>query len=89
MNIRTACFMIGNGNIRRGHELVVSLALRCKHARAKHPVFAEGLPQAVGVVSEECRELNQAVEREGVDRTMDEAWDVAATAVRLTNREWE
>ncbi|MDR2055432.1 MAG: hypothetical protein LBQ10_06140 [Desulfovibrio sp.] len=89
MNLRTAAWMIGNGSRFRGHDIVCRIARRCRHAREKHPVFAEGLPQAVGVIAEEMRELEQAMLHEGPERTVEESLDVIATAIRLVNGEHE
>ena len=89
MNLRTATWMIGNGNRSRCHDIICRIARRCRHARSEHPRFAEGLPQAVGVIMAEAREMEQAMLREGPERTADEALDVIATAVRLVNGEHE
>ena len=59
------------------------LAARLAHARAKHPVFALDAEQAMDVIDDEFCELIQAVREEGPERILDEALDVAATAMRL------
>ena len=60
------------------------LAARLEHAREKHPVFAETTLSAVGVIQRELFELRMAhLENEGPARVIDEALDVAATAMRL------
>jgi hypothetical protein len=87
MNLRTAAWMIGNGNRARGHDILCRVALRCKHARTKHPLFVEGLPHAVGIIAAEMREVEYAVEHEGAERTADEVLDVIAAGVRLINGE--
>jgi hypothetical protein len=89
MNLRTAVWMIGNGNRARGHDIVCCIARRCRHARTEHPRFAEGLPQAVGVVMDEALEMERAMLKESPERTADEALDVIATGVRLLNGEHE
>jgi hypothetical protein len=87
MNLRTAVWMIGNGDRARGHDILCRIALRCKHARAKHPLFVEGLSQAVGVIADEMREVEYAMEHEGPERTADEVLDVIAAGIRLINGE--
>lgn len=69
-------------------SLIVDLMERMTHARAKHPQFTDGLAHALAVVGAEFRELEQAVESEGVERARDEALDVAVTALRLYAGEW-
>jgi len=66
------------------------LARRLDHAREKHPVFARDEFDAVEVISEEYAELFWAIaEGEGPARILDEALDVAATAMRLVMGEVE
>ena len=65
-------------------EAFTLLAARLEHARATHPVFAEYTHDAVDVIRDEWRELHSAVHYgEGPQRVLDEALDVAATAMRL------
>ena len=60
------------------------LAERLAHARRAHPVFAHYETDAVDVIRDEWRELHSAVHLdEGPARILDEALDVAATAMRL------
>ena len=60
------------------------LANRLEHARREHPVFAENKAVAWGVVCDEMHELGDAIfTDEGPARILDEALDVAATAMRL------
>ena len=59
------------------------LARRLEHAREKHPVFAENTGHAFTVIDEELDELFFAMVNEGHVRVIDEALDVAATAMRL------
>lgn len=66
------------------------LAARLDHARKKHPVFATSVRSALTVISDECQELGEAiVYNEGPARIVDEALDVAATAMRLVMGEVE
>jgi len=60
------------------------LANRLEHARKEHPVFAQDTGHAVEVVFDEYQELKMAwLHDEGAARVIDEALDVAATAMRL------
>lgn len=52
-------------------------------ARKKHPIFAEGKFQALGVIGDEYRELVKAIEKEGDIRSVEEAWDVVFTCLRF------
>ena len=66
------------------------LARRLEHAREKHPVFAEYEARAIYVIGEEYAELRMAyIKNEGPARILDEALDVAATAMRLVMGEVE
>lgn len=87
MNYWTAAKMIGGGNVRRGMMTIRALALGCKLARRKHPEYAEGRYQALGVIGEEYRELERAVEKESPERQAAEALDVAITALRFVQEE--
>ena len=59
------------------------LAARLDHARKEHPVFATGNDAALDVILDEAEELSSAIHHEGPARVLDEALDVAATAMRL------
>jgi hypothetical protein len=60
------------------------LADRLDHARKEHPVFAENERGAWCVIYNEMGELGEAIrESHGPARVLDEALDVAATAMRL------
>ncbi len=60
------------------------LANRLEHARREHPVFATNELDAYSAISGETRELEWAIcANEGPSRILDEALDVAATAMRL------
>jgi hypothetical protein len=79
---------IGNGDLVRGMEFIRNLARAIDSARTKHPVFAEGIYQALGRVGAEYGELVQAVEK-GMpqDEVEQEAMHLVVTAVRLLNGE--
>lgn len=87
MSYVRACMAFGNGDAGMGRQVIFMLARRLEEAREKHPVFAEGPFQALGVIGAEFRELEVAVEHESADRQFDEALDVAATAMRFVNGE--
>lgn len=87
MSYVRACMAFGNGDVGKGRQTIFMLARRLEEARGKHPVFAEGPFQALGVIGAEFRELEVAVEHESQDRQFDEALDVAATAMRFVNGE--
>lgn len=78
----------GNGNERKGREIMQAIALRLEEAREKHPLYAEGPYQALGVIHSEFRELEKAVGHETESRQMDEALDVIATTVRFLGEEY-
>lgn len=66
------------------------LARRLEHARREHPVFANSEEEAVDVIWREWTELRDAeYYDEGPARILDEALDVAATAMRLVMGEVE
>jgi len=72
-------------NFEHRQSVAIGMLLnRLDHARAKHPVFAEYEARAIYVIGEEYAELRAAyVNGEGSARVIDEALDVAATAMRL------
>ena len=59
------------------------LVARLAHARREHPVFAESNGLAFIAIDGELEELFNAMVSEGQARVIDEALDVAATAMRL------
>lgn len=78
------CQILGNGDFRRGKDLIEAIALRMQHAREKHPVFAEGKFHALGVIHAEYLELERAVAKnEGREREQDESLNTATTALRF------
>ena len=70
-------------------KLFQEIAGRVGHARQKHPLFAEGKFHALGVIENEFRELEYAIEHESEDRQRDEALDVIATCIRFLCRDHE
>ena len=75
--VRDCLEIIGNGTAMR-------------EARCKHPVFADGIYQALGRVGAEYGEVVQAVEKlESPERVETEALHLLVTTVRLLNREHE
>ena len=66
------------------------LARRLEHAREKHPRFARTRWGALWAIGSEVLELVRAIVLfEGAARILDEALDVAATAMRLVMGEVE
>ena len=59
------------------------LSARLGHARQKHPDYARGAFAAYQVIVDEVLELRHAVGHESRERQIDEALDVAATAMRF------
>lgn len=72
------------------NEIFDELLKRLEVAEGKHPVFAEGIYQALGRVSEEVGELNRSVNHnEGDKRTMDEAFDSLVVIWRFIRGDWK
>ena len=68
---------------------LVELDRRMKIAEAKHPHFAEGVYQGIGVVTEEVGELSQAANKgQGEERLTSEGWDTAVVAARFARGDW-
>ncbi|MDE7240281.1 hypothetical protein [Desulfovibrio sp.] len=87
MSYRRALLAFGNGDLGRGQQNLFMLARRLEEARRKHSVFAGDRFEAVRVISREFHELCYAVTHESHDRRLDEALDVATTAMRFVNGE--
>lgn len=70
-------------------SLLLKMADRVKAAENKHPDFSDGIYQSVGFISEEVGELNQAVnKKQGLQRIMDENWDVIVVSFRTWRGDW-
>lgn len=70
-------------------SLLMKLADRVKAAENKHPVFADGIYQGVGVIGEEYGELCQALNKnQGEERVMDEALDLLCVVWRFCRGDW-
>lgn len=87
MNYRKACLVFGNGDFQRGQRAIFMLAQRLVEARGKHKLFAHGPSDAAMVIGAEHRELVHATLFESPGRQIDEALDVACTAMRFVNGE--
>ena len=74
---------LGNGDPLKGELLLRSISQRVHHARRKHPMFAVGRYQALGVIEDEFKEFSHAIFHESEDRRRDEALDVIATCIRF------
>lgn len=70
--------------------IMAALDERLKAAEKKHPDFADGIYQGVGVIGEEYGELCQALNKnQGEDRVMDEALDLLCVAWRFCRGDWQ
>ena len=71
-------------------DLLVKLADRVKAAEEKHPDFADGIYQGVGVIGEEYGELCQALNKmQGEGRVMAEALDLLCVVWRFCRGDWQ
>lgn len=70
-------------------QIYQRLQKRLEEAEAKHPQFAEGPYQALGVLGEEYGEVVRALtKQEGYDRIQEELLDVLAVAWRFYRGDW-
>ena len=82
--------ILGNGNSGAGYELLYRIIKGLEKARAKHPRFAEGKWQALGVINAEEGELARAIEKsEGTEREKAETIDSIVTLIRFWLNEHE
>ncbi len=70
-------------------RLAKEITDRLKHARKKHPVFAEGMWEAFGVIYAEIKEMEKEIDQANEARARDECLDVVATCIRFLNEEWK
>lgn len=71
-------------------KLMEALFERIKSAEKKHPDFADGIYQGVGVIGEEYGELCQALNKnQGEERVMDEALDLLCVVWRFCRGDWK
>ena len=71
-------------------KVLLTLISRIAKAQEKHPDFADGMYQGVGVLGEEYGELCQALNKgEGEERVMDEAFDLLCVAWRFCRMDWK
>ena len=71
-------------------RVLFTLISRIAKAQEKHPDFADGIYQGVGVIGEEYGELCQALNKgEGEARVMDEAFDLLCVAWRFCRMDWK
>lgn len=71
-------------------RVLFTLISRIAKAKEKHPEFADGIYQGVGVIGEEYGELCQALNKsEGEERVMDEAFDLLCVAWRFCRMDWK
>lgn len=77
------------GDKKLDFSTLLALSDRVKAAQEKHPDFADGIYQGVGVIGEEYGELCQAINKgEGEDRVMDEALDLLCVVWRFCRGDW-
>lgn len=70
-------------------QIYERLQKRIAEAEAKHPLFAEGKYQALGVLDEEVGEVARTItKKEGYDRMQEELLDVLAVAWRFYRGDW-
>lgn len=70
-------------------KILFALMNRLAKAEEKHPGFADGIYQGVGVVGEEYGELCQALNKnQGEERVMDEALDLLCVVWRFCRGDW-
>lgn len=79
----------GNGDEAEGIRVLSYLTMHIRHARCKHPRWAEGKYHALGKIHSEYKEFEHAVEHETQVRCKAEAGDLVATLVRWLNGEHE
>lgn len=78
------------GDKKLDFSTLLALSDRVKAAQEKHPDFADGIYQGVGVIGEEYGELCQAINKgEGEDRVMDEALDLLCVVWRFCRGDWQ
>lgn len=71
-------------------KVLFALISRIAKAEEKHPDFADGMYQGVGVLGEEYGELCQALNKnQGEARVMDEALDLLCVVWRFCRGDWE
>lgn len=86
-NIEILFSVFGNGDPSAGLAVLTEMAAHINHAREKHPHFADGPFQALGVMHQEYHEIEYAIEHETVERSLAETLDLAAVLVRFLNNE--
>lgn len=73
----------------RDGRLLFALIDRVAEAEKKHPDFADGIYQDVGVIGEEYGEMCQALNKnQGEERVMDEALDLLCVVWRFCRGDW-
>ena len=79
--------IFGNGRPEVGQAILNVLADHINNARQKHPTFADGPFQALGVMHQEYHEIEFAIEHESVGRSVYEVFYLAAVLIRFANNE--
>ena len=77
------------GDKKLDFSILLALSDKVKAAQEKHPGFADGIYQGVGVIGEEYGELCQALNKgQGDERVMDEALDLLCVVWRFCRGDW-
>lgn len=77
------------GSLSMDGKVLFALIDRIAKAEKKHPDFADGIYQGVGVIGEEYGELCQALNKnQGDERVMDEALDLLCVVWRFCRGDW-
>lgn len=73
----------------RDGRLLFALIDRVAETEKKHPDFADGIYQGVGVIGEEYGEMCQALNKnQGEERVMDETLDLLCVVWRFCRGDW-
>lgn len=71
-------------------RVLFALISRIAKAKEKHPEFADGMYQGVGVIGDEYGELCQVLNKnQGEERVMDEALDLLCVVWRFCRMDWK
>lgn len=82
-NFTKMLLALGNGNAFRGYVFMAWLMGHAVKARTKHPHFADGLAEAMGILHAEYVEFETAVLKETSTRQLAELGDLCAVANRI------
>lgn len=83
--VRTVTFYCDEATLDAAQQLFNGV----KRAERLHPVFAEGIYQGLGRITEEECELAQAINKQHENRIHEEALDLLVVAFRFCRGDWE